>query len=539
MPVDAVGHQFHLSLSTPIQSLEDAIVAFADLPVTQVVSELDVTTGTPVTEARADRPGLLLPRRLPRLREHADELFSVTVWGLTDGRSWRVGSGAPLVFDDELQAKPAYHGIVDGELPPRQRSAFVFRADGDLGIGADEWERLPLHAIDGAGAFQLRWRTDTLVALVRVADATPDAADRITFVVGGRELRGRARRRRRRAGAGRRVGRGLGRRGRAAALRGAIGDLVAFDVQVTDAGTTVGWNQPGARARSPSSSRSRTRRRSSAPVPPAIDGEIDGVWSLANSVSTDVAVLGADGATAGVRTLWRANTLYVLAEVTDATPDVSGSDPWVQDSLEIFLDAGNAKNGPYRFDDTQIRISAENVTSFGTGDVAFQEARLESETALDRRRLRRRGGREPARVRRRRDLPRARLPGQRRHQRRQDLDPNWADPTGLGYQSTSRWGVAKLVETDARAQIAAVIASLRDACTRRQRRRRGDPASSSGRSPPLWSDGTHLRAPAGAAVFDHLAAAVTSSGSASARGRTRRRWRRRRGISSRWRGCSR
>ena len=60
---------------------------------------------------------------------------------------------------------------------------------------------------------------------------------------------------------------------------------------------------------------------------------------------------------------------------------MSGSDPWVQDSLEIFLDAGNAKNGPYRFDDTQIRISAENVTSFGTGDVAFQEARLESETA--------------------------------------------------------------------------------------------------------------------------------------------------------------
>ena len=219
VPVDAVGHQFHLSLSTPIQSLEDAIVAFADLPVTQVVSELDVTTGTPVTEARLIDQGYFYRDAFRVFREHADELFSVTVWGLTDGRSWRVASGAPLVFDDELQAKPAYHGIVDGELPPRQRSAFVFMAEGDLGIGADEWERLPLHAIDSSRRVP--------VALARGLARRPgprvgrDARRRRSDHLRRRrhDLRGQARRRRRRAGAGRGVVRGLGRARRAAALR--------------------------------------------------------------------------------------------------------------------------------------------------------------------------------------------------------------------------------------------------------------------------------------------------------------------------------
>ena len=262
VPVDAVGHQFHLSLSTPIQSLEDAIVAFADLPVTQVVSELDVTTGTPVTEARLIDQGYFYRDAFRVLREHADELFSVTVWGLTDGRSWRVASGAPLVFDDELQAKPAYHGIVDGELPPRQRSAFVFMAEGDLGIGADEWERLPLHAIEAAAAFQLRWRADALVALVRVSDATHDAADRITFVVGDTSYVVR------RDGGGdvpAQVAESSGgwvARAELPLSGGAIGELVAFDVQVTDGATTVGWNQQGAMGTLTLVERSRTRRRS-------------------------------------------------------------------------------------------------------------------------------------------------------------------------------------------------------------------------------------------------------------------------------------
>ena len=50
-------------------------------------------------------------------RDHTEDLFSVTVWGLTDDRSWRVDSGAPLLFDENLQAKreqrpPKKHGLI-------------------------------------------------------------------------------------------------------------------------------------------------------------------------------------------------------------------------------------------------------------------------------------------------------------------------------------------------------------------------------------------------------------------------------------------
>jgi endo-1,4-beta-xylanase len=508
VPVDVVGHQFHLSLSTPVQSLEDAITAFADVPVRQVVSELDVTTGTPVTEARLIDQGYFYRDVFRVLREHAEELFSVTVWGLTDGRSWRVASGAPLVFDDDLRAKPAYHGIVDGELPPRQRAAFVFRAGGDLAIDADEWERLPLHAIERAAAFQLRWRPDTLVALVRASDVTRDAGDRITLVVEQATYM---------------VGRdgvsdvparvvdtpyGWAAVAELPLPGAAIGELVSFDVEVTDGGTTIGWNEPPAMGTLTLVEAISYMEAAESPVPPAIDGRIDLVWNLGSRVTTDVAVLGASGATAAVRTLWTGSTLYVLAEVADDTPDVSGSDPWVQDSLEIFLDAGNAKNGPYRFDDTQIRISRENVTSFGTGDVDFQAARLESATAPAT------GGYvvEAAVSLLEHGGPRT-LHGV-------DFQVNdgsggvriairnWADPTGLGYQSTSRWGVVKLLEADAKTLIVRAIAALRDVSRPSRLVAKALVDLVRALHPVYWTDRSHLDPRRGEAVFDHLASAI-------------------------------
>jgi endo-1,4-beta-xylanase len=493
-PVDLVGHQFHVSLSTPVESLDDALADFAGLPVKQVVSELDVTTGTPVTEARLIDQGYFYRDAFRVFRAHAASLFSVTVWGLTDGRSWRVGSGAPLVFGDDLKAKPAYFGIVDGELPPRQRSAFVFMAGGPLGAGAHEWKRLPLHALDGAGAFQLRWRADTLVALVRASDATREAADGIAFVVDGTTSTVA------RDGTGTvpaEVAETAGGWTAVAELPlpgAAAGALVQLDVRVTDGATTVGWNEQGATGTLTLVEPVSFTEAAEAPAAPEIDGAIDGAWVLANAVTTDVPVLGATGATARVRTLWREHTLYVLAEVADDTPDVSGSDPWIQDSLEIFLDAGNVKNGPYRFDDTQIRISRENVTSFGTGDVAFQAARLRSATApAD-------GGYVvEASV----SLLEHGGPGTFHGLDFQVNDGaggariairNWADPTGLGYQSTSRWGVVELVAADARDAIGRTIASLRELGAPSPHLERAVEELDGALLPALWADGLHPRA---------------------------------------------
>jgi hypothetical protein len=116
--------------------------------------------------------------------------------------------------------------------------------------------------------------------------------------------------------------------------------------------------------------------------------------------------------------------------------------------VEIYVDAGNVKNGSYRFDDTQIRINYNNVTSFGTGDEAFQANRLESATKVVA------GGYV---VEASISLLEAGGAGTFHGLDFQVNDAsggvrtsirNWADPTGLGYQSTSRWGVGRLVALD-------------------------------------------------------------------------------------------
>ncbi|HET9345402.1 MAG TPA: endo-1,4-beta-xylanase [Candidatus Limnocylindrales bacterium] len=448
IPVDAAGHQFHLSLSTPVGTVEEAISAFEDLPVTQVVSEMDVTTGTPVDTAKLIDQGYYYRDAFRSFRAHADDLFSVTLWGLHDGRSWR-SAGAPLLFDANLKAKPAYFGAVDGELDARLRTAFVFQGSVDLAAGATdalEWQQLPLHRFgDDAVGFQLRWEPDHLTAYIEVADATPEAADSAMFVVDdttyvfGRDGTGDVQ--------------GVVDDGAAGwkavvhlPLSGAgIGDQVAFDVSVVDGTDTVGWNDAGANGTLTLVEALSFTAVAETATAPAIDGETDSVWAAATTVSTDKQIEGSGGASAVVRTLWQDNTLYVLAHVTDPILDDTGSDPWVEDSFEIYVDAGNVKNGSYRFDDTQIRINFNNVTSFGTGDEAFQDARLTSATQIvaD-------GYVVEASI----SLLEAGGVGTFHGLDLQVNDAtagvrtsirNWADPTGLGYQSTSRWGVGRLV----------------------------------------------------------------------------------------------
>ena len=415
---------------------------------TQVVSEMDVTTGTPVDEAKLIDQGYYYRDAFRIFRAHAADLFAVTLWGLHDGRSWR-SAGAPLLFDASLKAKPAYFGAVDGELDARLRTAFVFQGSVPLdaaATGALAWQQLPLHRFgDDKVGFQLRWEADHLTAYVEVADATPEPADAATFVVDDATFVFR------RDGTGDVSGVVDEEAGGWKAVvhlpltGAAIGDQLSFDVSVTDGADTVGWNDAGATGTLTLVESVSFTDVGEAATAPVIDGETDAVWATANTVATDKQIEGSGGASAAVRTLWQDNTLYVLAHVTDPILDDTGSDPWIEDSVEIYVDAGNVKNGSYRFDDTQIRINFNNVTSFGTGDEAFQANRLTSATKVvaD-------GYVVEASI----SLLEAGGVGTFHGLDFQVNDAtagvrtsirNWADPTGLGYQSTSRWGVGRLV----------------------------------------------------------------------------------------------
>jgi endo-1,4-beta-xylanase len=186
VPIDGVGHQFHVSLSMPIAALEAAIVRFQDFDLLQAVTEMDVTVGTPVTEANIIEQGFYYRDAFRLFREYDEDLHIVTLWGLHDGRSWR-SAQAPLPFDAQLQAKPGYHGIMDADLPGRPRTALVFQGEPEVssdGVDSVVWEQLPLHEVDQVGRFQLRWMPTHLTAYVEVDDPSVDATDQVTFVFG-------------------------------------------------------------------------------------------------------------------------------------------------------------------------------------------------------------------------------------------------------------------------------------------------------------------------------------------------------------------
>ena len=53
---------------------------------------------------------------------HAKSISRVTFWGISDRRSWRSGQ-RPLVFDAQLQPKPALQAILDvgqGKYTPKK-----------------------------------------------------------------------------------------------------------------------------------------------------------------------------------------------------------------------------------------------------------------------------------------------------------------------------------------------------------------------------------------------------------------------------------
>jgi endo-1,4-beta-xylanase len=144
LPVHGIGTQGHYKMDWPTPAQVDStIVAFADLGVHVMITELDVDLLPPAGDYRgadvgyqAETQERLDPYRggLPHEMQHAlalryaelfdvmlqrrDVITRVTFWGVTDGDSWlnnwpvRGRTSYPLLFDRDGQAKPAFHAVV-------------------------------------------------------------------------------------------------------------------------------------------------------------------------------------------------------------------------------------------------------------------------------------------------------------------------------------------------------------------------------------------------------------------------------------------
>ncbi|MGO4268506.1 sugar-binding protein [Paenibacillus sp. TAF58] len=68
------------------------------------------------------------------------------------------------------------------------------------------------------------------------------------------------------------------------------------------------------------------------------------------------------------KALWDDRALYILAEVKDRNLSVQSGTPYMQDSVELFLDEHNNKTQEYGADDIHFRVNYENVLSVDNGN---------------------------------------------------------------------------------------------------------------------------------------------------------------------------
>ena len=100
---------------------------------------------------------------------------------------------------------------------------------------------------------------------------------------------------------------------------------------------------------------------------PVIDGTVDKIWEIAPKV-TPKYITSNVKTTATFRALWDDKALYILAEVKDSDLSVQSGTPYMQDSLEVFLDEKNNKTQEYGVDDLHFRVNYENVQTADNGN---------------------------------------------------------------------------------------------------------------------------------------------------------------------------
>ncbi|TYP76771.1 endo-1,4-beta-xylanase [Paenibacillus methanolicus] len=190
--VDGIGMQAHYSVNTNPNNVKLSLEKFISLGVEVSVTELDIQAGSDgvLTEEQAIDQAYLYAQLFQLYREHAEHIARVTFWGLSDATSWRSANN-PLLFDKDLQAKPAYYGVIDpekfmAEHPPTSGNANQGSAsfaapvvDGTVDEAWSQAQPMPVNryqtAWQGAsGTAKALWDDQNLYVLVQVKDTQLD-----------------------------------------------------------------------------------------------------------------------------------------------------------------------------------------------------------------------------------------------------------------------------------------------------------------------------------------------------------------------------
>lgn len=140
VPIDGVGHQMHISIDQPsIVSIAETINMFADLGVDNQITELDVSVYDNPRESCPSIPEKVLAEQGYRYRDLFDtfrtlkgRISAITFWGMADDHTWLTKLpdkrlDLPLLFDANLEAKPAFWGIMDRNRLPKRPTVAELR----------------------------------------------------------------------------------------------------------------------------------------------------------------------------------------------------------------------------------------------------------------------------------------------------------------------------------------------------------------------------------------------------------------------------
>ncbi|MGB2637850.1 MAG: endo-1,4-beta-xylanase, partial [Candidatus Acidiferrum sp.] len=155
IPLDGIGHEMHNDINYPSA---DAIVNAIDTihenfrDIDQQITEMDVSVynagdntsnyAPTVPPSLIAEQGWLYKQYFDALRRLRGKISAVTFWGFADDDTWLDSFpidrlDAPLPFDTELQAKPAYWGIVDPTQLPGYGLSFSVSDSDEKGKQSD------------------------------------------------------------------------------------------------------------------------------------------------------------------------------------------------------------------------------------------------------------------------------------------------------------------------------------------------------------------------------------------------------------------
>lgn len=128
VPIDGVGHQTHINLDYPsVESIIESMDKFHALGLDNQITELDMSlyVYNDLSDVGPEVPADILQRQAERYRElfaalraRRELLSGVMFWGIADDHTWLstfpvARTEAPLLFDKQLQAKPAFRAVTD------------------------------------------------------------------------------------------------------------------------------------------------------------------------------------------------------------------------------------------------------------------------------------------------------------------------------------------------------------------------------------------------------------------------------------------